>query len=92
MLTYNSKILTIGAFGLVIYLMINSLQIKGNTYKRSDIVLPNTEERIKQIREEASGKEKIAKEKEISLQEKVAYSVIDYIMGEEFRKKFIKND
>jgi biopolymer transport protein ExbD len=89
---FNSKILTISAFAVVIYVIVTSVDIKRNTYvENKSMDLPNTEQRIKNIREKASGKEKIAIEKDNTLQEKVVISIIDYILGEEFRKQFLKH-
>lgn len=92
MLTFNSKILTLTALSLVLYLMISSIDIGSRkSVDKINNAPINTEQRIKQIREKVSGKEKIAKEKHYTLQEKIVFSIIDYIMGEEFKEKFIKN-
>ena len=46
----------------------------------------------KDIRNKASGQDNsMIEEKEISLQEKIVYGIIDYIAGEDFRKTFIKH-
>ena len=92
MLTFNSKLLTISAFSIVIYLIITSVELKRNSYTyQNSVPLPNTEQRIKEIRKQASGKEKLSMEKDPSLQEKVVYLIVDYIAGEEFRKRFVKH-
>jgi len=90
MLAFNNKFFTISAFCLVLYLISISLNFKHTIHPiQNKIPQPNTEGRIKEIRERASGKSEIMKEKEISLQEQIVYSIIDYIAGEEFRKTFI---
>lgn len=92
MLTYSNKILTIVSFAFVIYLMISNIEIKHDISKsQPGTVYPNTEGRIQEIRKQASGKDRIITEKDNTLQEKLAYSFIDYIMGESFRKKFVKH-
>ncbi len=92
MLTYSNRILTILSFSFVIYLMISNIDVRrDDSRSQFETIYPNTEGRIQEIRKEASGKDKIITEKETTLQERLAYSCIDYIMGESFRKKFVKH-
>lgn len=92
MLTFNSKILSFSAFAIIVYFIFTSVHIKGHSSShQQSIPLSNTEQRIKEIRAEASGKEKIAIEEDITWKEQMVYSIIDYIAGEDFRKQFINH-
>jgi hypothetical protein len=90
---FNNKLFTIGAFAVTIYLISSSIHFKNNHYSSiNHTSVPSIEERINDIRNKASGQgNSMIEEKEISLQEKIVYGIIDYIAGEDFRKTFIKH-